>query len=54
MTLIEKRSLGVPCEVRPSHHGGVHLSDLMRADIMREFGKSQPVQTEKKWWQIWN
>ena len=52
MTLIEKRSLGVPCDVRPAHHGGVHLSDLMRADIEREFGK-QPVVKERKWWRLW-
>lgn len=52
MTLIEKRSLGVPCEVRPSHHGGVHLSDLMRADIEREFGKA-PMPKEREWWRLW-
>jgi hypothetical protein len=54
MTLIEKRSLGVPCDVRPAHHGSVHLSDLMRADIERSFGKTQPVVKERKWWRLWN
>lgn len=52
MTLIEKRSLGVPCDVRPAHHGSVHLSDLMRADIEREFGKREVVK-ERKWWRLW-
>lgn len=53
MTLIEKRSLGVPCEVRPAHHGSVHLSDLMRADIQRSFGKSQPMVKQPLWKRIW-
>lgn len=52
--MIIQHSRGQQCAVRPEHLGSVHVSDLMRADIMREFGKSQPVQTEKKWWQIWN
>lgn len=51
--MIIQHSRGQPCEVRPSHHGGVHLSDLMRADIEREFGKREVVVKVGFWKRIW-
>ena len=51
--MIIQHSRGQQCAVRPEHLGSVHVSDLMRADIERNFGKTQPMPKERKWWRLW-